>query len=98
MVATGSAGTQGEICRGASARLYYTTHWYENDQRAIESIFKIGKINGLYIQWYPNGIRKSESWFQDGNLNGLETTWYPNGQTKTEANYENGKLSGQSIE
>ena len=68
------------------------TWLYDNEQIKIESHYKNGKKDGLWIHWYENGQKKNEGNFKNDIKDGLWTFWYEDGQTEMEVTYKHGKI------
>ena len=58
----------------------------------IESHYKNGKKDGLWIHWYKNGQKKNEGNFKNDIKDGLWNFWYENGQIEMEVTHIHGKI------
>lgn len=81
--------------------------YFDNGNRAGESHYTQGQLNGMKVTWYENGEKSQEAFYQHGKLNGVFVKRHRNGQKIEETNYsddlENGSYSlwtnkGQKIE
>ena len=63
---------------------------YENGQKAQETTYKDGKLEGLVTKWHENGQKEEETTYKDGKIEGLSTAWYDNGQKRSEYTYKDG--------
>ena len=63
----------------------------------LESTFKNGKLDGLFVVWNW-GLQKSyEVQYVNGKKNGLETSWHEFGTKKSEATYINGEKKSEAL-
>ena len=81
--------------------------YFDNGNRAGESHYTQGQLNGMKVTWHENGEKSQEAFYQHGKLNGVFVKRHRNGQKIEETNYsddlENGSYSlwtnkGQKIE
>jgi antitoxin component YwqK of YwqJK toxin-antitoxin module len=63
-----------------------------------ETVFVVGRAEGLVQFWYENGQLKEEGNFADGAPSGKLSKWHENGELKVEATFVNGKLDGLARE
>ncbi|MCX6272703.1 MAG: hypothetical protein NTU44_16100 [Bacteroidetes bacterium] len=65
--------------------------YYENGNKAQESIYKNGKVNGNSKSWYENGKLKSEGTILDTVQDGRWVYYHENGKLWSEMSYKEGK-------
>ena len=67
---------------------------YKNGQKKLESNYKDGKMDGLWMGWHENGQKELEANFNEGKKEGVALAWYDNGQKEVEGNFKNDKKEG----
>lgn len=71
--------------------------WHENGERAGQSFYVQGFLEGVSMQWYDrDSLKESQVNFSKGKKDGVETIWYPNGQERSVVNYHSGKRHGEA--
>ena len=71
--------------------------WHENGERAAQSFYVQGMLEGPSIQWYDrDSLKESQANYSKGKKNGVETIWYPNGKERSVVNYRAGDRHGEA--
>tara|TARA_B100000945_G_C20334304_1_gene574035 strand:+ start:51 stop:1157 length:1107 start_codon:yes stop_codon:yes gene_type:complete len=62
-------------------------YWDVSKRMRLESTFKNGKLNGLFVIWEMDGTKTYEAQYVNGKKDGLETSWYFSGAKRSEVTY-----------
>ena len=66
--------------------------FYENGQLMESTMYKQGRVHGLYEAFYEDGQIRAKGSYEKGEKTGVWTDWYPNGNKMFEALYDSNGL------
>jgi len=68
--------------------------YFDNGNKASESHYTQGQLNGMKLTWHENGEKRQEGFYQEGKLHGMSISRHRNGQKIEETNYADGLKNG----
>ena len=68
--------------------------YHENGKICVKSIYKVGKLDGVFERFYWNGNIMEKSIYKNGELDGVSEWFNENGYIGEKAIYKNGELEG----
>jgi len=68
--------------------------YHENGKICVKSIYKVGKLDGVFERFYWNGNIMEKSIYKNGKLEGVREWYYTNGNIEEKSIYKNGELDG----
>ena len=68
--------------------------YFDNGNKASESHYMQGQLNGMKLAWHENGEKQQEDFYQEGKLHGMSVSRDRNGQKIKEINYADGLKHG----
>lgn len=63
----------------------------------IQSSFKDGKLDGLWVRYYVNGGLLDKGSYKNGKMEGPWVSYYSNGRLRSKGTYKNGERDGPHI-
>jgi antitoxin component YwqK of YwqJK toxin-antitoxin module len=69
--------------------------WYDDGGPQSASSWKMGRLDGHFVEYHRNGRKAREGDWRDGEKEGRWTVWFEDGKPAEEAGYEKGILHGR---
>ncbi len=69
--------------------------WYDDGALQNEARWKMGRLDGHFVEYHRNGRKAQEGDWRDGEKQGRWTVWFEDGRPAEEAGYEKGILHGR---
>jgi antitoxin component YwqK of YwqJK toxin-antitoxin module len=89
---------EGRNAQGVAKRQGPARDWYEADLVHVESTWRDGQLDGLWVQFHRDGKKAAEGRYRAGEKHGPWIYWYEGGAIEEEVGFEMGRRHGRFVQ